>query len=198
VGEKHGEGCAPRWQGTGGQARMFERRVIFLGVQVDDESANDAIAQMLFLEAEDPDREINIYINSQGTAFSSFMEIYDTMRALRADVRTVCLGQAAMGAAVILAAGTPGKRMALPNSHVLIHQPTAEALHGHVSDLEIQARELQRARELLETTLAKHTNRSVEQVSADVERNTILTAEQAREYGIVDQVVREGEVPRRP
>lgn len=169
--------------------KLFEERIVFLGVQVDDVSANDVMAQLLFLESDDPDREIQIYINSPGGSFTALMAIYDTIQYVRPDVRTVCLGQAASAAAVLLAAGTKGKRLALPNSRVLIHQPATEGIYGQVSDLEIQAKEVQRMRELLETTLAKHTDRPQEQIREDIERDKILTAEQAVEYGIIDEIM---------
>jgi ATP-dependent Clp protease, protease subunit len=169
--------------------KLFEERIVFLGVQVDDASANDVMAQLLFLESDDPDREIQIYINSPGGSFTALMAIYDTIQYVRPDVRTICLGQAASAAAVILSAGTKGKRLALPNSRVLIHQPATEGIYGQVSDLEIQANEVQRMRELLETTLARHTSRTQEQVRDDIERDKILTAEQAVEYGIIDEVL---------
>ncbi|MFD8495027.1 ATP-dependent Clp protease proteolytic subunit [Amycolatopsis sp. NPDC059657] len=169
--------------------KLYEERVIFLGVQVDDASANDVMAQLLHLEHEDPDRDITIYINSPGGSFTSLMAIYDTMQFVRPDIQTVALGQAASAAAVLLAAGTPGKRLALPNARVLIHQPATEGTYGQVSDLEIQANEIQRVRRLMETTLAKHTKRDPEQVRADVERDKILTAAEAKEYGIIDEVL---------
>ncbi|GAA3362229.1 MULTISPECIES: ATP-dependent Clp protease proteolytic subunit [Saccharopolyspora] len=169
--------------------KLFEERIVFLGVQVDDASANDVMAQLLFLESDDPDREIQIYINSPGGSFTALMAIYDTIQYVRPDVRTICLGQAASAAAVILAAGTKGKRLALPNSRILIHQPSTEGIYGQVSDLEIQANEVQRMRDLMETTLATHTGNDKDQVRRDVERDKILTAEQAREYGIVDEVL---------
>ncbi|TWF93661.1 ATP-dependent Clp protease proteolytic subunit [Saccharopolyspora dendranthemae] len=169
--------------------KLFEERIVFLGVQVDDASANDVMAQLLFLESDDPDREIQMYINSPGGSFTAMMAIYDTIQYVRPDVRTICLGQAASAAAVLLAAGTEGKRQALPNSRVLIHQPSVEGIYGQVSDLEIQAAEVQRMRDLMESSLAKHTKRSQEQVHEDVDRDKILTAEQAKEYGIIDEVV---------
>ncbi|MDA3626754.1 MULTISPECIES: ATP-dependent Clp protease proteolytic subunit [Saccharopolyspora] len=169
--------------------KLFEERIVFLGVQVDDASANDVMAQLLFLESDDPDREIQMYINSPGGSFTAMMAIYDTIQYVRPDVRTICLGQAASAAAVLLAAGTKGKRQALPNSRVLIHQPSVEGIYGQVSDLEIQAAEVQRMRDLMESTLAKHTSRSQEQVRQDVDRDKILTAEQSVEYGIIDEVV---------
>lgn len=169
--------------------KLYEERVIFLGVQVDDASANDVMAQLLHLEHEDPDRDIVMYINSPGGSFTSLMAIYDTMQFVRPDIQTYCLGQAASAAAVLLAAGTKGKRFALPNARVLIHQPATEGSYGQVSDLEIQANEIQRVRRLLETTLAHHTNKTPDQVRADIERDKILTAVQAHEYGIVDEVL---------
>ena len=136
--------------------KLFEERIIFLGVQVDDASANDIMAQLLVLESLDPDRDITMYINSPGGGFTSLMAIYDTMQYVRADIQTVCLGQAASAAAVLLAAGTPGKRMALPNARVLIHQPSLSGvIQGQFSDLEIQAAEIERMRTLMETTLAR-------------------------------------------
>ena len=167
--------------------KLFEERIIFLGTQVDDASANDIMAQLLVLEGLDPDRDITMYINSPGGSFTSLMAIYDTMQYVRPDVQTVCLGQAA-SAAVLLAAGTPGKRAALPNARVLIHQPATGGVQGQVSDLEIQAKEIDRMRTLMEETLARHTGRTAEQVRIDTDRDKILTAEEAKEYGIIDQV----------
>ena len=173
---------------TNPYAKLFEERIIFLGTQVDDTSANDIMAQLLVLEGLDPDRDITMYINSPGGSFTSLMAIYDTMQYVRPDVRTVCLGQAASAAAVLLAAGAPGKRAALPNARVLIHQPATEGARGQVSDLEIQAAEIQRMRTLMEENLARHTGRSAEQISEDTDRDKILTAQEALEYGIIDQV----------
>ncbi|MCP2168730.1 ATP-dependent Clp protease proteolytic subunit [Goodfellowiella coeruleoviolacea] len=169
--------------------KLFEERIVFLGVQIDDASANDVMAQILYLESVDPDREIQMYINSPGGSFTALMAIYDTMQYVRPDITTVCLGQANSAAAVLLAAGTPGKRQALPNARVLIHQPAMEGVYGQVSDLEIQATEIQRVRRQMENTLAKHTKRSVEEIRKDIERDKILTAEEAREYGIIDEVL---------
>ncbi|MFD0922303.1 ATP-dependent Clp protease proteolytic subunit, partial [Saccharopolyspora rosea] len=169
--------------------KLFEERIVFLGVQVDDASANDIMAQLLYLESDDPDRPIDLYINSPGGSFTALMAIYDTIQYVRPEVRTVCLGQAASAAAVLLAAGTQGKRVALPNARIMIHQPAIEGVYGQVSDLEIQANEIQRMRELLETTLAKHTGRTPEQVREDIDRDKILTAEQAVEYGIIDEIM---------
>jgi ATP-dependent Clp protease protease subunit len=169
--------------------KLFEERIIFCGVQIDDASANDIMAQLLVLEAEDPDRDILLYINSPGGSFTSLMAIYDTMQFVRPDIQTYCLGQAASAAAVMLSAGTPGKRYALPNARVLIHQPATEGVYGQVSDLEIQANEIQRVRRLLESTLARHTNKDSDEVRRDIERDKVLTAAEAKDYGIVDEVL---------
>jgi ATP-dependent Clp protease protease subunit len=169
--------------------KLFEERIIFLGVQIDDASANDVMAQLLCLESADPDREISMYINSPGGSFTSLMAIYDTMQFIRPDIQTVCLGQAASAAAVLLAAGTPGRRLAVQNARILIHQPAVESIYGQVSDLEIQAAEISRMRRLLESTLAKHSGRTPEQVREDIERDKILTAEEAKNYGIVDEII---------
>jgi ATP-dependent Clp protease protease subunit len=169
--------------------KLFEERIIFLGVQIDDASANDVMAQLLCLESADPDREISMYINSPGGSFTSLMAIYDTMQFIRPDIQTVCLGQAASAAAVLLAAGTPGRRLAVQNARILIHQPAVESIYGQVSDLEIQAAEISRMRRLLESTLAKHSGRTPEQVREDIERDKILTAEEAKDYGIVDEII---------
>lgn len=169
--------------------KLFEERIIFLGVQIDDASANDVMAQLLVLESTDPDRDILMYINSPGGSFTSLMAIYDTMQYVRPEITTVCLGQAASAAAVLLAAGTPGKRLAVPNARILIHQPATEGIYGQVSDLEIQAAEISRMRKLLESTLAKHSGRTPEQVRLDIERDKILTADEAKEYGIIDEII---------
>jgi ATP-dependent Clp protease protease subunit len=169
--------------------KLFEERIIFLGVQIDDASANDVMAQLLVLESTDPDRDILMYINSPGGSFTSLMAIYDTMQYVRPEITTVCLGQAASAAAVLLAAGTPGKRLAVPNARILIHQPATEGIYGQVSDLEIQAAEISRMRKLLEATLAKHSGRTPEQVRLDIERDKILTAVEAKEYGIIDEII---------
>ena len=170
--------------------KLFEERIIFLGVQIGDASANDVMAQLLTLEAIDPDRDITMYINSPGGSFTSLMAIYDTMQYVRADIQTVCLGQAASAAAVLLAAGSPGKRMALPNARILIHQPSLSGvIQGQFSDLEIQAAEIERMRTLMETTLAHHTNKDAAVVRKDTDRDKILTAAEAKEYGIIDTVL---------
>jgi len=170
--------------------KLFEDRIIFLGVQVDDASADDVMAQLIVLESQDPDRDIIMYINSPGGAFTALTAIYDTMQYIKPDIQTVCLGQAASAAAVLLAAGTKGKRLALPNARVLIHQPAmAGGDYGQASDIEIQANEVLRMRAWLEETISRHSSRSVEQVRSDIERDKILTADQAVEYGLVDQVL---------
>lgn len=171
-------------------AKLFEDRIIFLGVQVDDASADDIMAQLLVLESMDPDRDIIMYINSPGGSFTAMTAIYDTMQYIRPEVMTVVLGQAASAAAVLAAAGTPGKRLALPNARVLIHQPAmGEAGHGQASDIEIQANEILRMRSWLEQTLSRHSNRSPEQVNTDIDRDKILSAQEALEYGLIDQVL---------
>jgi ATP-dependent Clp protease, protease subunit len=168
--------------------KLFEERIIFLGVQIDDTSADDIMAQLLCLESMDPDRDISIYINSPGGSFTALTAIYDTMQFIRPEIQTVCLGQAASAAAVLLAAGTHGKRFALPNSRILIHQPYSEG-GGQGSDIEIQAREILRMRALLETLIARHSGRTEDQVRTDIERDKILTAADAVEYGLVDEVI---------
>jgi ATP-dependent Clp protease, protease subunit len=170
--------------------KLFEDRIIFLGVQIDDASADDVMAQILVLESQDPDRDITMYINSPGGSFTALTAIYDTMQFVKPDIATVCLGQAASAAAVLLAAGAPGKRLALPNARVLIHQPAmAGGDYGQASDIEIQANEVLRMRTWLEETLAAHTSRTPEQVRSDIERDKILTAAQSLDYGLVDQVL---------
>ena len=170
-------------------AKLFEDRIVFMGVQVDDASADDIMAQLLVLESQDPDGLITMYINSPGGSFTALTAIYDTMQYIKPQVQTVCLGQAASAAAVLLAAGSPGKRLALPNVRVLIHQPAMEGVQGQASDIEIVADEIDRMRAWLEDTLASHTGRDRDLVHADLERDKILTATQALEYGIVDQVL---------
>ncbi len=171
-------------------AKLFEDRIIFLGVQIDDASADDVMAQLLVLESQDPDRDIVMYINSPGGSFTAMTAIYDTMQYIRPQIQTVVLGQAASAAAVIAAAGTPGKRLALPNARILIHQPAVgEAGRGQASDIEIQAREILRLRTWLEETLVKHSNHDMQRINKDLERDTILSADEALEYGLIDQVL---------
>jgi ATP-dependent Clp protease protease subunit len=169
--------------------KLFEDRIIFLGTPISDDIANAVMAQLLCLQQMDAERDIEIYINSPGGSFTALTAIYDTMRYIKPDVRTVCLGQAASAAAVILAAGTKGKRLALPNSRILIHQPATEGGYGQSSDIEIQAKEILRIRALMEQMLSEDTGKTPEEVSRDIERDKYLTAEQALEYGIIDEVL---------
>ena len=168
--------------------KLFEERIIFLGQPIDDTVANDVMAQLLTLESMDPDRDIMIYINSPGGSFTALTAIYDTMQFVRPDISTICLGQAASAAAVILAGGAKGKRYALEHSRILIHQPSSEG-GGQASDIEIQAKEIMRMRTLLEAMIAKHSTRSPADIAADIERDKILTAAEAVEYGLIDQVL---------
>jgi len=171
-------------------AKLFEDRIVFLGVQIDDASADDVMAQLLVLESQDPDRDIVMYINSPGGSFTAMTAIYDTMQYIRPQIQTVVLGQAASAAAVLMAAGAPGKRLALPNARILIHQPsTGDAGRGQASDIEIQAAEILRMRGWLEATLSHHSNRTPEQVNKDIDRDKILSAAEALEYGLIDQVL---------
>ncbi len=170
-------------------AKLFEDRIIFLGTPISDDIANAVMAQLLCLQSMDPDRDISLYINSPGGSITALTAIYDTMRYLKPDIQTVCLGQAASAAAILLAAGTPGKRLALPNSRILIHQPYTEGTYGQASDIEIQANEILRMRALLEKMIADNTGRSIEEVGRDIERDKILTAEQAVDYGLIDQIL---------
>nr|WP_281256932.1 ATP-dependent Clp protease proteolytic subunit [Kineococcus xinjiangensis] len=170
--------------------KLFEDRIIFLGVQVDDASADDVIAQLIVLESQDTERDIIMYINSPGGSFTALTAIYDTMQYIRPDIQTYCMGQAASAAAVLLSAGAPGKRFALPNSRILIHQPAmAGGDYGQASDLEIQAKEILRMRSWLEETLAAHSKRTVDQVRTDIERDKFLTAAEAVDYGLIDEVL---------
>jgi len=169
--------------------KLFEDRIIFLGTPISDDIANAVMAQLLCLQQMDAERDIEIYLNSPGGSFTALTAIYDTMRYIKPDVRTVCLGQAASAAAVILAAGTKGKRLARPNSRILIHQPAMEGGYGQSSDIEIQAKEVLRIRALMEQMLAEDTGRTTEEISRDIERDKYLTAEQARDYGIIDEVL---------
>ncbi|MFT3889479.1 MAG: ATP-dependent Clp protease proteolytic subunit [Arachnia sp.] len=169
--------------------KLFEDRIIFLGTPINDDVANAVMAQLLCLQSMDPERPISIYINSPGGSFTALTAIYDTMRYIKPDIQTVCLGQAASAAAVILAAGTKGKRLALPNSRILIHQPATEGGYGQSSDLEIQAKEILRIRTLMEEMLAADTGQEVAKVSHDIERDKYLTAQEAKEYGIVDDIL---------
>ena len=168
--------------------KLFEERIIFLGQPIDDTVANDVMAQLLTLESMDPDRDIMIYINSPGGSFTALTAIYDTMQFVRPDVMTICLGQAASAAAVLLAGGAKGKRYALENSRIMIHQPSSEG-GGQASDIEIQAREILRMRTLLEELISRHSTRSPAEIALDIERDKILTSAEAVEYGLIDQVL---------
>ncbi|SPT52689.1 ATP-dependent Clp protease proteolytic subunit 1 [Actinomyces bovis] len=179
-------------------SKLFEDRIVFMGVQVDDTSADDVMAQLLVLESQDPDGLITMYINSPGGSFTALTAIYDTMQYIKPQIQTVCLGQAASAAAVILAAGSPGRRLALPNARVLIHQPAMEGIQGQASDIEIVADEIDRMRGWLEQTLAAHTGQDAAKVHQDLERDKILTAQAAKEYGIVDQVLASRKAPASP
>ena len=175
-------------------SRLLKENIIFLGTPIDDAVANLICAQLLHLESENPDKDINLYINSPGGDINALFAIYDTMTYIKPDIVTICYGQAASAAAVLLAAGTPGKRLALPHSRILIHQPYAGA-QGQVSDLEIASREIQRLKTQLEELLARHTGQSVEKIAADTDRDFVMTAEEAKEYGIIDEVIdRRGDV----
>ncbi|MFI6503690.1 ATP-dependent Clp protease proteolytic subunit [Nonomuraea typhae] len=168
--------------------KLFEDRIIFLGTPIDDTSANDIMAQLLTLESIDTDQDIQLYINSPGGEFTAMTAIYDTMQFVRPDVRTVCIGEASSAAAVLLAAGAPGKRAALPHARVLLHQPATEGGRGQSSDLEIHAREILRMRDQQEQILARHTGRGELDIRRDIERDRIFTAEQARSYGLIDDI----------
>lgn len=170
-------------------ARLFEDRIIFLGTIIDDIAANDIVAQLLCLETMNSELDISLYINSPGGSMTSLMAIYDTMNYINCSIRTVCIGQAASAAAIILAAGTKGKRCALPNARILLHQPSSSVEYAQVSDLEIQALEFIRVRKLLEKILSYHTNKSVRKIMSDIERDKILTADDALAYGIVDEII---------
>jgi len=169
-------------------SRLLKDHIIFIGTTVDDDVANVVIAQLLFLEAEDPERDISIYINSPGGSVTAGLAIYDTLQFIRPDIVTWCMGQAASMGAVLLAAGTPGKRYALPNARVIIHQPLG-GFHGQASDIDIQAREILRMRERMNEILTVHTKQPIEKIRQDADRDFIMTAAQAKDYGIIDHVV---------
>jgi ATP-dependent Clp protease, protease subunit len=169
-------------------SRLLQERIIFLGTPVNDEIANLIMAQLLHLESEDPDKEIALYINSPGGSITALFAIYDTMEFIKPDISTICMGQAASAAAVLLAAGTKGKRLALPRSRVLLHQPSGGA-EGQTSDIEIQAREILRMKDQLNQVLAEKTGQTPERIEADTDRDFILTAQEAKEYGIIDEVI---------
>ncbi len=170
-------------------SRLLKDNIIFLGRPIDDDVSNLIIAQMLFLEAENPEKDIAIYVNSPGGSITAGLAIYDTMQYIRPDVSTLCVGQAASMAAILLAAGTPGKRSVLPNSRVLIHQPLLYGLQGQQTDIDIHAKDLLRMRERIEEILAQHSGKTVEQIHLDTERDKILSAPDAVEYGLADQVM---------
>jgi ATP-dependent Clp protease protease subunit len=169
-------------------SRLLKDNIVFIGQPIDDVLSNLVIAQLLFLEAEDPDKDISIYINSPGGSITAGLAIYDTMQYIKPDISTLCVGQAASMAAVLLAAGTPGKRFALPNSRLLIHQPMG-GVSGQASEIEIHAREILRMREMLNEILRKHTKQPLDRIERDTDRDFIMTAAQAREYGLVDHVI---------
>ncbi len=169
-------------------SRLLKDRIIFLGTEIDDHVANVVMAQLLHLESEDPEKDIHLYINSPGGIVTSTLAIYDTMQYVKADVSTICIGQAASGAALLLAAGAKGKRFALPHSRVLLHQPAGGA-SGQAVDIDIHAREILRLRDLLDNILAKHTGQPLEKIRADTDRDFIMTAHEAKEYGIIDEVI---------
>jgi ATP-dependent Clp protease, protease subunit len=169
-------------------SRLLQQRIIFLGTPVNDEIANVVMAQLLHLESEDPDKDIALYINSPGGSITSLFAIYDTMEYIKPDVTTICMGQAASAAAVLLAAGTPGKRFALPHSRILLHQPSGGA-EGQAADIEVVAREILRMRDLLNELLAEKTGQTVDKISHDTDRDFILDAEGAKDYGIVDEII---------
>jgi ATP-dependent Clp protease protease subunit len=170
-------------------SRLLKENIIFLGTPIDDTIANLICAQLIHLESENPDRDINIYINSPGGDITSLFAIYDTMQFIKNDIATICLGQAASAAAVLLAAGTKGKRLALPHSRVMLHQPYGQVGYGQVTDLEIAAKEILRMRDLLEEILARHTGQSIERIHADTDRDFVIEAHEAVEYGIIDEVI---------
>ena len=170
-------------------SRLLRDNIIFIGTPIDDNVANLVTAQLLFLEAEDPEKDVSLYINSPGGVVTAGMAIYDTIQFIRPDVATICIGQAASVAALLMAAGTPGKRFALPNSRVLIHQPTMDGLSGQATDIDIHAREILRIRASLNEIMAKHTGQPIEKVERDMERDFWMSAQQAREYGIIDEII---------
>jgi ATP-dependent Clp protease, protease subunit len=170
-------------------SRLLRDNIIFIGTPIDDNVANLVTAQLLFLEAEDPEKDVSLYINSPGGVVTAGMAIYDTMQFIRPDVATICIGQAASIAALLLAAGTPNKRYALPNARVLIHQPTIGGLSGQATDIDIHAREILRIRASLNEIMAKHTNQPIEKIERDVERDFWMSAQQADEYGIIDEII---------
>jgi ATP-dependent Clp protease protease subunit len=176
-------------------SRLLKDNIIFVGTPVDDNVANLVIAQLLFLMAEDPDRDISLYINTPGGSITAGLAIYDTMQFVRNDVTTICIGQAASMGGLLLASGTAGKRFALPNSRILIHQPSMAGLSGQATDIDIHAREILRMREMTVAILANHTGKDAEVIAKDVERDYIMNAEQAQAYGIIDRIIDKHEIP---
>ena len=170
-------------------SRLLRENIIFLATPIDDTVANLVCAQMLFLESENPEKDISLYINSPGGDINALMAIYDTMQYIRPEIATLCFGQAASAAAVLLAAGAPGKRMALPNSRVLLHQPYAQSGYSQASDIELAAAEILRLKETLEQILARHTGQTMEKIAVDTDRDFIMTAEEAKSYGIIDEIL---------
>jgi len=173
-------------------SRLLKDRIVFLGTEINDAAANTVIAQLLFLEATDPDKDVYIYINSPGGSVSSTIAIYDTIQYVKSDVSTICIGMAASGAALILASGTKGKRFALPNSRIMVHQPLGGA-QGQVTDIEIQTRELKRIKDTLNEILTHHTGQKLEKIKKDTERDFYMTAQESKEYGLVDEVIKSRE-----
>jgi ATP-dependent Clp protease protease subunit len=178
-------------------SRLLKERIVFIGTPIDDTVANLVMAQLLHLESEDPDKDISLYINSPGGEITGLFAIYDTMQFIRPDVNTFCMGQAASAAAVLLAAGTPGKRFSLPHARVLLHQPYSGA-GGQASDIEIQAKEIMRMRELLDEVIAHHTGQLIEKVRKDTDRDFIMSAEEAKDYGLIDEVISTRELAKVP
>ena len=170
-------------------SRLLHDNIIFIGVPIDDNVANLVIAQMLYLQQEDPEKDVQLYINSPGSSITAGMAIYDTMQYIKNDVMTLCIGQAASMAALLLSAGSPGKRLALPNSRILIHQPSMGGLSGEATDIDIHAREILRMHEITNQLLSKHSGQKLEKVEKDVERDFIMDAQQAREYGVIDDII---------
>jgi len=177
-------------------SRLLKDSIIFLGTEITDEMANAVIAQLLYLEAENSDREIQLYINSPGGSITAGLAIYDTMQFIRAEVATICVGQAASMAAVLLAAGTPGKRVSLPNSRILLHQPFG-GYQGQASDIAIQAKEILRLRESLNAILERHTGQTRDKIQADIDRDFIMTPDQAKDYGLIDEIIANRAIPRK-
>lgn len=170
-------------------SRLLRERIVFIGTPIDDHIASLTIAQLIFLEAEDPEKDIHIYINSPGGSVTAGLAIYDTMRFIKPDVSTICVGMAASMAAVLLAGGTKGKRFALPHSKILIHQPWTQGIGGQVTDVEIHAKEMLKTRETLYNILSEHTGKSYEQIAKDCERDYFLTAQEAKEYNLIDEII---------